>query len=196
MESDLSQPVSDWMKAQGFTPYAEVSLPWRANAVDLIGRRGDELVAVELKRSLTSYVMHQAYRCNSFTPLCYAAVGTKPKAAGLERCRKLGIGLLCVAEGRADVAVEPDYPFDAPNEGYVRRVHAMLDRMTPGGLGGVPCMKGTGPAQECYERVRAYRADNPRARWREVFEAVPNHYLDYKSLCGAMRIVEIRRREG
>jgi hypothetical protein len=196
LERDLSQPVSDWMSGMGFTPYAEVPFPMDGFPVDLIGRCDDELLTVELKRSLTERVIQQAAMCDLITDRRYAAVGTKPKAAGVERCRKLGIGLLSVVGGVVAVLVEPReiHPSTAwIRDTYRAAVLKSLDVMTPNGTGGVPCMKGIGPAQECYDRVQIYRAAHPFAAWREIFREVPNHYNDYKSMCGAMRIVGERR---
>lgn len=188
LERDLSGPVSEWMQSQGFTPYAEVSAV--GYTIDLVGRKGAELLAVEMKRTLSKAVIHQAYRCDLFTPLRYAAVGSRPKSAGVERCRRSGIGLLAIAGGGVTVILEPrDGGRQAPKP-YARAMHRALDNMTPGGTGGVPCMKGVGPAQECFERVAAYRQKCPLASWREIFENVPNHYANHASMRGAMCVVQ------
>lgn len=68
-----------------------------------------------------------------------------------------------------------------------------IRRLGPGGVGGYPCRKGEGPAQDVYEAVQAYRLEHPEARWKEVFEAVPNHYASWQSLRSSMPKVEVRR---
>lgn len=199
MESDLSKPVSDWLTAQGFTPYAEVQFPGdhRGN-IDLIGKRGTEVIAVELKRSLTRSVVHQAYMCGLITDQRYAAVGTRPSKAGVAQCRKVGIGLLSVRNGVVDVVTSPSQEgalgaFAYPS--YLSTLYKILDRMKPHGVGGVPCMKGVGPAQDCYNRVQSYLEVFPEATWRQIFNGVHNHYGSPSSMCGAMRVVAERRRE-
>ncbi|HLL74833.1 MAG TPA: hypothetical protein VK421_06175 [Pyrinomonadaceae bacterium] len=180
------------MRDLGFTPYAEVSCV--GYTIDLVGRKGTELLAVEMKRTLSGAVIRQAYRCDLFTRLRYAAVGTKPRAAGVARCQRVGVGLLSVVGDQVTVLVEPGAAdgrgtpqFDGH---YARAMHKVLDAREPGGVGGVPCTKGVGPAQECFERVTAYRQTRPLASWREIFENVPNHYANHASLRGAMTVVQ------
>lgn len=108
LESDLSQPVSDWLVSRGFTPYAEVPVPyWGPRVTDLVGRKGTELIAVELKRSLTRTVIHQTYICDLITDQRHAAVGTRPSQTGIDLCRKQGIGLLSVRNGVVSVILNP-----------------------------------------------------------------------------------------
>jgi hypothetical protein len=196
VECDLSRPVSDWMASMGYTPYAEVPFPQSNHPIDLVGRNGREIITVELKVSLTKKLIHQAYICDLITDKRYAAVGTKPKAKGIEECKRHGIGLLSVIAGKVNVIVE--HREKNPDTTWVRRtyaesMHRNLDVMTPNGLGGVPCMKGIGPAQECFDRVCAYRIKHPKAKWREIFNAVHNHYESSNSMCGAMRVVMRQR---
>lgn len=201
LESDLSKPVSDWLTAKGFTPYAEVPFPTDgARTIDIVGRKGTELVAVEMKRSLTNAVIHQTYMCDLITDQRFAAVGTKPRQKAIERCRKVGIGLLSVREGVVNLILQPREIIAVAGqewlrESYAKPVHATLDRMTPNGVGGVPCMKGVGPAQECYDRVQAYITAHPTSKWREIFADVPNHYDSYKNMYSAMKFVSKRRIE-
>lgn len=196
LESDLSQPVSDWLAERGFTPYAEVPVPyWGPRVIDFVGRKDSELIAVELKRSLTRAVVHQTYVCNLFTDQRYAAVGTKPNAAGVERCRKVGIGLLSVVNGVVNVILNPRASGFATGErdlirqDWVRKINDLLDHAEPFGVAGFPCRKGIGPAQECYDRVQVYLQTNAGASWQDIFTNVRNHYTSARSMCSAMRVV-------
>lgn len=201
LESDLSQPVSDWLVSRDFTPYAEVSVPYYGpRVIDLVGRRGCELIAVELKRSLTRAVIHQTYICDLFTDERYAAVGTKPNEAGINMCRKSGIGLLSVRGGAVNVILNPRPSGFATGErdfirqDWARKIHAQLDHAEPFGIAGMPCRKGVGPAQECYDRVQEYLKANTAATWKEIFANVRNHYVSAKSMCSAMKVVAEGRR--
>jgi hypothetical protein len=198
VESDLSRPVSEWMISLGYKPYAEVPWPTDNRPIDLVGRKGTELLTVELKVSLTKKLIHQAYMCDLITDKRFAAIGTKPKTKGIEECRRLGIGLLSVTDNQVVVILEPRETQPATTwvrNSYAEAVHKNLDVMTPNGVGGLPCRKGEGPAQECYERVQAYLALNPHARWKEIFGAVHNHYGSPNSMCGAMQTVAKNRRQ-
>lgn len=197
MERDLSQPVSEWLITKGFTPYAEVPFPSDGpRQIDLVGRNGTDLITVELKCSLTNSVIDQTVVCDLITDKRYAAVATRPKVAGVERCRKLGIGLLSVSAGVIDEILTPKEMLH--QAGWVRvrystELHKTLNRMEPNGVGGVPTMRGIGPAQECYDRVQAFLADNPTTKWREIYQRIPSHYGSALSMCGAMRTVQKTR---
>lgn len=194
LESDLSQPVSDWLVSHGFTPYAEVGFPYDARVIDLVGRKDEELMAVELKRCLTRAVILQTYLCDLITDQRYAAVGTRPSQTGIEICRKRGIGLLSVRDGHVNLILNPRPSAAVQGRDFIRqdwhqKVHRILDQMEPHGIAGMPCRKGVGPAQECYDRVREYLNANAGATWREIFANVNNHYVSAKSMCSAMKAV-------
>jgi len=194
-ESDLSKPVSDWLISRGFVPYAEVPFPHDGpRTIDIVGRKDSDLITVELKRSLSRGVIHQTAVCDLITNQRYAAVGTRPSQKGIDRCRQLGIGLLSIRDSAVSVIVQPRSREEVEGQEWMRanyadRVHRSLDRMRPHGTGGVPCLKGVGPAQECYNRVQQYLNARPNARWREIFENVHNHYASHVSMCSAMKAV-------
>lgn len=194
LECDLSKPVSDWLLARGYTPYAEVGFPYDARVIDLVGRKGSDLIAVELKRCLTRTVIHQTYLCDLITDHRYAAVGTRPSKVGVEICRKQGIGLLSVRDGVVSLILNPRPSQAVRGHDSIRvdwhsKVHRILDQMEPHGVAGMPCRKGVGPAQECYDRVQEYLTSNAAATWREIFANVHNHYVSAKSMCSAMKAV-------
>jgi hypothetical protein len=54
-------------------------------------------------------------------------------------------------------------------------------------------MREPASAEDCYERVMAWRKANPRASWRETFENVPNHYSSSVAMYGSMLQVERKR---
>lgn len=196
MEVNLSPHVSDWMRSLGFTPYAEVPFPSSMNVIDLVGRNAEgELLAVELKRSLTKEVIRQTYRADLITARCYAGVGTKPSRKSLAEAEKCGIGVVSVVAGCVRVVLEPreKHPDDSFRRHYRQKICVYLDHMKPDGTAGRPCVKGEGAAQECYAAVQAYRAQHPKATYREMFGVIPNHYDSHKSMCAAMRMVEVRR---
>ena len=196
-EADLSAPVSAWMIAQGYTPYAEVFFPHCNRMIDLVGRNNARsLIVIELKRSLTQGVIHQAYAADLITNQNYAAVGTTPTRKGIEECAKLGIGLLKVQAGRVEPILTPSEKLlrvDWARTNYENEMHKNLDVHTPHGIGGLPARKGEGPAQDCYDRIALWREKNQRAKWKDIYREVPHHYCSLASLRSAMRIVEERR---
>lgn len=107
-ETDLYAPVAAWLAAQGFTVRGEV------NGCDLAAVRGDELVVVELKKTLNLTLLAQAVQRQSITPSVYVAIPrprNKWKWLGKMRdelavLRRLEIGLLLVAVEAGKPAVE------------------------------------------------------------------------------------------
>lgn len=194
LESDLSKPVCDWLTARGFTPYAEVEFPRDNRTIDLVARKDADLIAIELKRSLTRSVIRQAFLCDLITDQRYAAVATRPSQKGIDQCRRSGIGLLSVRDGVVNVILQPREVETIKEQSWIRNdyasnIHRILDRMEPNGIAGVPCRKGIGPAQECFDRVQTYLTQNSAATWSEIFANVSNHYVSARSMCGAMKAV-------
>lgn len=99
-ESDLYSPVKAYLEAQGFEVKGEVG------AADMVARRGDDLLIVELKLRLTLGLYHQACARLRMTDLVYIAV-PRPSGRSTRRalrenlvlCRRLGLGFLTVAPG-------------------------------------------------------------------------------------------------
>lgn len=104
-ESDLYQPVKDYLTALGYDVKGEVK------HCDITALLGDELVIVELKRNFTLELLYQAMERQSITPLVYVAVPL-PKDGYQKRykhmvklCKRLGIGLLLVGFSQAEIAM-------------------------------------------------------------------------------------------
>jgi hypothetical protein len=195
-ETDLSKPTSDWLISQGFTPYAEVLIPSLARQIDLIGRKDSEIIAIELKQTLSAQVIHQATICDLLTNKRYAAVATQPRSRGIARCTERGIGLLSITGKIVHVLVEPRERFPKTTwirNSYQKQLHTILDSMTPYGLAGKPCTKGDGPAQMCYDRLIHYQALNPNSTWQQIFDDIPNHYSSPASMRCAMWLVKKTR---
>lgn len=99
-ESDLFEPVKEWLGDEGYEVYAEVQLTHGAERVDVVGVKGDEVVAVEMKTSFSLELLNQAYKHKyaGIANKVYVAV-PRPKTKhfneyGIECLRREGIGLL------------------------------------------------------------------------------------------------------
>lgn len=105
-ETDLYPPVRDFLAAQGFTVRAEV------HRCDVAATRGDDLVIVELKASLTLELLLQAVQRQRLTDTVYLAVprpATSAQDARLRALRpllrRLELGLLIVDLGGSPAGV-------------------------------------------------------------------------------------------
>ena len=184
-ESDLSAPVSEWLRVRGFEVYAEFPFDyWTADLVgvtdDLVGVRKDQralshYVVVELKPSLTELVARQASRSIPFAHEVWVAVATAPakRGKGWALCEKRGIGVLSCNSGEARRVRGAD--LHQPS----RLLN--LRNLAPGGTGGLPT-RGRSPAKVVGRAVLAFVRKHPRATWEEIYWGVPNHYAHAKSL--------------
>ena len=104
LEVALSGPVKALLEGQGYDVKGEIT------GCDLVGVRGDEPpVVVELKRTFSLALVSQGIDRLALTDAVYLAVGAWPARPGEARrlCRRLGLGLIVVTGGRADVLEDP-----------------------------------------------------------------------------------------
>jgi hypothetical protein len=103
-ETELYAPVKALLEAQGYDVKGEI------RGCDVVGVRGDEPpVVVELKRTFGLALVLQGIDRLAMTDAVYLAVGAWPtrQSASRRLCRRLGLGLIVVQNGRAEVVVDP-----------------------------------------------------------------------------------------
>jgi hypothetical protein len=104
LESDLYAPVKALLEGQGYAVKGEV------RGCDVVAVRGEEPpVIVELKRAFGLGLVLQGVDRLALSDRVYLAIGQWPKQMKNVRklCRRLGLGLLVVSGGRADVVLDP-----------------------------------------------------------------------------------------
>ncbi len=103
-EVTLYGPVKALLAGQGYEVKGEVG------GCDVVAVRGDEPpVIVELKRAFGLGLVLQGIDRLEISDAVYLAVGSPPRRLGDagRLCRRLGLGLIIVARGRAQVLVDP-----------------------------------------------------------------------------------------
>ncbi len=111
-ESSLSAPIAAYLRELGYSVRAEIA------HCDLIAVRGNEIVAVELKRSLNLTVLAQAARRQQMADRVYIGVARPRQSMRsarwrgvLQLLRRLEMGLLYVdlrlSPPRVEAALEP-----------------------------------------------------------------------------------------
>src|SRR5690606_4022032 len=110
-EARLYGPVKEFWTARGYTVRGEVA------GCDLVAHRDEELVVVELKKSMNLTLILQGIDRKAITERVYLAVPApkNPRRSQwvktVRLCRMLGLGLLMVRIGprgaRVEVACEP-----------------------------------------------------------------------------------------
>lgn len=141
-ETRLYEPVKEYWTARGYTVRAEVE------GCDLVARRGDELVVVELKESVNLTLILQGIDRKSLTEEVYLAVPApkNPRRSHWRQvvrlCRMLGLGLMTVYAGRGrrprvEVACEPGPYVPRPNlRRRARLIREFADRSGDFNVGG------------------------------------------------------------
>jgi hypothetical protein len=107
LESDLYAPVKALLEGQGYSVKGEVK------GCDVVAVRGGEPpVIVELKRAFGIAVVLQGVSRLAISDHVYLAVGAWPNNIRNVRklCRRLGLGLIVVMKGHADVLLDPELP--------------------------------------------------------------------------------------
>jgi hypothetical protein len=108
-ETDLAAPVTAYLAAQGWTVRSEVK------DCDVAAVRGDDLLVVELKKSITLALLVQGARRQRLTETVYLAI-PRPESVWqwrrvnrgvLHLLRRLELGLLFVVPDGIDVVLQP-----------------------------------------------------------------------------------------
>jgi hypothetical protein len=158
-ESELYAPVKALLEGQGYEVKAEV------NGCDVVAVRGEGApLVVELKRTFGLGLVLQGMDRLAMTDAVYLAVGAwPPRLDDVRRLlQRVGLGLIVVAHGRADVVLDP-LPY-RPRRSRRRAARLLLEhrrRVGDPNTGGVtrrPIM--TAYRQEA-ERCLAHLAPGP-----------------------------------
>ncbi len=107
LETDLCQPVADYLEDRGYTVHCEVK------NCDITAVKGDELIVVELKTAFNLKLLSQAVKRQRVTDSVYVAIprpkGGKRTAAWRDMCillRRLELGLITVVPLKESPEVE------------------------------------------------------------------------------------------
>ena len=106
-EADLYPPIKAHLQRQGYDVKGEVG------AADVVARRGDDLIVVELKLGFSLALFHQGIERLLVTDHVYVAVpaGGRAKAikANVKLARRVGLGVMTVRErdGFVEVLADP-----------------------------------------------------------------------------------------
>lgn len=104
LETDLYAPVKTLLEGQGYDVKGEV------RGCDVVAVRGDEPpLIVELKRAFGLGLVLQGVERLGMSDSVYLAVGAWPKRLRdvKKLCRRLGLGLMIVADSRVEVLLDP-----------------------------------------------------------------------------------------
>ncbi len=174
-EADLYPPVKAHLQRQGWEVKGEVG------AADVVGRRGSEVVVVELKKAFSLTLFHQGIERLALTDLVYVAVPAggkaKPLKTNVKLARRVGLGVMTVRErdGFVEVLADPE-PY-APRKSKKKQTQLLraFDRLEGDPNAGGATRHGivTGYRQDAVKCARFLAVHGPSAGktvkdWAEV----------------------------
>lgn len=131
-ETDLYQPIYDYLVGQGYTVRSEVK------DCDMTAVRGDDLIIIELKRSFNASLLLQATQRQKITDSVYVAIPrpnsslNSPQWKNIKHLlRRLELGLILVSFGSAKPCVQIVFhpiPFDRKKRKSAK--HAVLSEIS------------------------------------------------------------------
>lgn len=178
-EKELYPPLKVWLNNQGYKAFTEVL------NMDVLAKKDENYIGFELKMSCSKTVIKQAYRAMTLCGKAYVVTPVVPRQKGIDECKKYGVGIIRV-NGCIEILLEAKtWQYGKLIEHYLKPEH--FAQMTEGSISGTPNMKGEGPAQCLLQEIKRYLELHPKARWEEIYNNIPNHYSNYKSLANSMR---------
>ena len=177
-EKELYPPLKEWLNKQGYKAYTEVL------NMDVVAKRDNEFIGFELKMACSKTVIHQAYRTMTLCGRAYIVTPVKPRIGSIDECKKRGIGIMRITDS-IDILLKAE-SWEHRLIYYYFKI-GDFEKMEEGQISGTPNMKGEGIAQGVLKDIQEYLKINPKATWKEIYNNVPNHYSNYKSLSNSMR---------
>jgi len=124
-ETDLYPPLHDYLVAQGYAVRSEV------NGCDVTATKGEDLIVIEIKRSLNLTVLSQAAQRQRITDSVYVAIPMPSESIYSKKWRsythlvkRLELGLILITLGRRRASVQIAFhpvPFDRKRSRAERR---------------------------------------------------------------------------
>ena len=98
-ETDLYEPVKEWLESQGYEVFPEVQLDSYGRRADIVALRKPCVCIVELKTAITFKLIEQAEMWKGYANYIYVAVPQGRMNYGATILKQKGIGILTVSSG-------------------------------------------------------------------------------------------------
>jgi len=181
-EQKLFEPLRNYFKNRGYKVFTEVCNPVAGTClIDVVCQNDNEVIAIEMKMSLSKTVIHQAYRTNLVADKTYVAIPTNPRKENYLRCQANGIGIIRV-NSSVEILLEAKKN-DIYEAFYLAERLKLYDEGVEAGL---PNQKGIGVTYDLCEQINEYQKEHPKAGWKEIYKNIPNHYSSYKSMASSL----------
>jgi len=177
-EADLYPAIKAFLTRAGYEVKGEVG------AADVVARKADETVIVELKTAFSLALFHQGIERLALTDLVYLAVPAGGKDKALKRnvqlARRAGLGVMCVRarDGHVEVLAEPGPYAARKSPKKAKRLARAFDRLEGDPNAGGATRHGlvTGYRQDAVKCARFLAVHGPQPGrkvkdWAEVPDA-------------------------
>lgn len=124
-EEKIGAAVSEWLRRQGWTVYAEVEVPGGKRRADIVAVKGDEVWIVEAKVRLGLRLLRQAVAWTDYAHRVSVAVSPELEDGDSTILSRLGLGLFLAWEGGESHALAPRVA------AHPRRAGLVLDALRP-----------------------------------------------------------------
>ena len=161
-EATMSEPLTKWLRSQGYDVYTEVPSVNGLRTFDMVGQRENDLIVIEMKCKLGGDVIHQALTGQLSTRQVYCAVLSDPTDRMVERCRSVHLGVLQV-RGEAVLRLLDPSGGPEPMGHHTKGLRDRLGLLEQGGTAGLPSRRGVGPAWLVDRLIEDYRKKRPKA---------------------------------
>lgn len=125
-ETDLFEPVKEWLEERGYEVYTEVTSSLAGGRADIVAVSGPAVTVVEMKRSLSLDLLAQAVRWKLFSNYIYIAVPARRnnRVSGYVRgfLQREGIGLIEVVFPEAKSSYLQPYAINTERCRFNRRI--------------------------------------------------------------------------
>lgn len=180
-ETDVGQPVSEWLRDMGWRVYPEVEVPKATGIADMVATRGPLVWIIECKVSLSLDLLGQIIQWEGFAHMRSIAIPRLRTAARTAAQRLLhheGIGMIHAGASSLDVyeALSPRLARHAPSVARVRS--ALCDEHEGWATPGQASSAGsrlTAFSLTC-RRVRDFATNHPGCSMKSLVESVEHHY--------------------
>jgi len=183
-EADLAQKVCSFLSGDGWDIYQEVQFGRAGRRADIMGRRGDYVWAIEVKKSMTFDVIAQARDWQFWTHgalIAVPAIETKSGGRGrnLARrvCEDMGIGIIEVGSFSARMTSAPR--FNRDNKDMIRRFILPLlheDLKGWGAKAGNSDSDFWSPFKATCRDALNYVREHEGISMKELMEKIDHHY--------------------
>jgi hypothetical protein len=187
-EALLAHSVIEWLQNQGWEVYQEVCYCYGGPRCDIVATRGPLLWAIEVKTSLTTAVLGQAYDWLQLANLVSVAVPLRHRRnpALAYFYRSTGIGEIGIDDRFSSVVV-----LESWRPRLQRKIRSDLrdalreEHKSYAVAGNSDCLYYSPFKDTCREVVR-YVASNPGCTMKEMIDSIHTHYASVSSAKSAL----------